>query len=77
MRLRRLLVVKEAVDLASLQGELPEALNDLPENAILASKRGPFDPMEKALHEAGDRLLQETEHLHPAWSMAKEYPLSP
>jgi Ca2+-transporting ATPase len=29
------------------------------------------------LHEAGDRLLQETEHLHPAWSMAKEYPLSP
>ena len=38
--------------------ELPEELHGLLEHAILASKRDPFDPMERALHEAGDRLDQ-------------------
>ena len=46
-------------DLATLSGQLPEELHDLLEYAILASKRDPFDPMERALHEAGDRLGQE------------------
>jgi len=57
--------------------DLPEAAHELIENAILASKRDPFDPMERALHTVGDRLLKQTEHLHPGWSLAKEYPLTP
>ena len=47
------------------------------EHAILASARDPFDPMERALHAAGDRLLGQTEHLHPDWSLIRAYPLSP
>jgi Ca2+-transporting ATPase len=77
MTLRRLSIADTSIDLPNLQGELPESLHDLLENAILASKRDPFDPMERALHEAGDRLLRNTEHLHPAWSLAREYPLTP
>ncbi|MFC1642790.1 cation-translocating P-type ATPase [Myxococcota bacterium] len=77
MTLRRLSIADNSVDLAALQGEIPEALHGLLENAILASKRDPFDPMERALHVAGDRLINDTEHLHPAWAMAKEYPLTP
>lgn len=77
MSLRKLRARGVEVDLARLEGELPEAVHTLLEEAILASKRDPFDPMERALHAAGDRLLRQTEHLHPAWTLAREYPLTP
>ena len=77
MTLRKLATAGgDAIDLAALDGALPEELHGLLENAILASKRDPFDPMERALHEAGDRLIKDTEHLHPGWSLLREYPLS-
>ncbi len=77
MTLRQLAVSESAVDLVNHQDGLPEELHSLLENAILASKRDPFDPMERALHEAGDRFIKDTEHLHPRWSLAHEYPLTP
>jgi Ca2+-transporting ATPase len=33
--------------------------------------------MERALHAAGGRWLEGSEHLHPDWSLAREYPLTP
>lgn len=77
MTLKRLDVEDLSQDLALLGSELPEQVHALMEYAILASKRDPFDPMERALHSAGERWLMETEHLHPDWSLAKEYPLAP
>lgn len=55
---------------------LPEHFHEIIEYAILASKKDPFDPMEKAFLELGDITLKNTEHLHEEWSMLKEYPLS-
>ena len=46
------------------------------EHAILASARDPFDPMERALHAVGDRVLAQTDHLHPNWTLTRMYPLS-
>lgn len=77
MTLRKLATAGSTIDLARLDGELPEELHSLLEHAILASKRDPFDPMERALHKAGDRLIKNTEHLHPAWTLVREYPLTP
>lgn len=77
MTLRKLAIGSSATDLGGLAAELPEELHSLLEHAILASKRDPFDPMERALHEAGDRLIKNTEHLHPSWSLEREYPLTP
>jgi Ca2+-transporting ATPase len=77
MTLRQVAGTGAVLDLSTLQGALPEDLHGLLENAILASKRDPFDPMERALHEAGDRWVKNTEHLHPGWSLTKEYPLTP
>src|SRR5215472_9388326 len=77
MTLRRLAGAGHSVDLAALRAPLPEEVHGILENAILASKPDPFDPMERALRAAGDRLLQGTEHLHPDWSLAREYPLTP
>jgi Ca2+-transporting ATPase len=57
-------------------GPLPEPWHELVEFGILASEREPFDPMERALHELGQRTLRGSEHLHQAWQLVHEYSLS-
>ncbi len=53
---------------------LPEKFHEVIEYGILASKKDPFDPMEKALSELGHKTLYNTEHLHN-WPLVEEYPL--
>ncbi len=57
--------------------ELPEPWHELVEFGILASEKEPFDPMERALHELGNRTLSGSEHLHGGWKIVHEYSLSP
>lgn len=56
--------------------KLPEPFHELLEFSILASQHDPFDPMEKAIRGAGDKLLANTEHLHDNWNLVQEYALS-
>lgn len=56
---------------------LPESAHALVEFAILATRRDPFDPMERAINALGLGNLVEAEHLHADWVMAREYPLAP
>ncbi len=77
MTLRRLWTKDLDCDLSTLSEELPEPVHNLLEYAILASQRDPFDPMERALIVAGDHHLKDTEHLHPDWSLKREYALTP
>jgi Ca2+-transporting ATPase len=58
-------------------GPLPEAIHEVLEYGILASQLDPFDPMEQAFHRLGQAALGGTEHLHSAWEMVREYPLTP
>ncbi|MGK5085307.1 cation-translocating P-type ATPase [Bdellovibrionota bacterium FG-1] len=62
---------------AQPQADLPEAFHALVEFGVLASRPAPFDPMEKAVHRVGEAYLARTEHLHPDWKIAREYPLTP
>ncbi|MFN8037141.1 MAG: cation-translocating P-type ATPase [Acidimicrobiia bacterium] len=55
---------------------LPEEFHVLAEFAVLASPIDPFDPMDRAFKELGDRYLADTEHLHRDWELVREYPLS-
>ncbi len=57
--------------------ELPERLHELVETSILASRPDPFDPMERAFSDLGDRFLRRTEHDHPEWVLRQLYPLQP
>jgi len=77
MTLRKLSIGGRTAVIGADVGDLSEEFHGLLENAILASKRDPFDPMELALQAAGDRLLMQTEHLHPDWALLREYPLTP
>jgi P-type Ca2+ transporter type 2C len=56
---------------------VPEEFHELMEFCILASQRKPFDPMDIAFQQFGERYLAESEHLHAEWVLAREYPLSP
>ena len=55
---------------------MPEIFHELVEFSILASQIDPFDPMEKAIRELGERYLAQTEHLHQNWTLVHEYPLA-
>ncbi|HEX8989078.1 MAG TPA: cation-translocating P-type ATPase [Rhodocyclaceae bacterium] len=57
--------------------DLPEGFHELLEYAVLASETTPHDPMEQAFHRLAREHLADTEHLHPDWSLAWEYELSP
>jgi P-type Ca2+ transporter type 2C len=54
----------------------PETFHSVLEFAVLASHRDPFDPMEIAIRESGLNLLAGTEHLHGAWQLVEDYPLT-
>ena len=56
---------------------LSETCHEVAEYAILACKKDPFDPMEKALLRLRDGEFGKTEHIHSAWTLVQEYPLSP
>jgi Ca2+-transporting ATPase len=58
------------------QKDLPEEFHEVVEYSILASPADPFDPMEKAMRDLGERTLANTEHLHASWTLQREYPLS-
>lgn len=77
MRVARLVGGGESFDVARLPTDpLPEAVHEVVEYSILASRRDPFDPMERAFKELGEEKLAGTEHLRPDWSLRREYPLS-
>lgn len=56
---------------------LTESCHEVAEYAILACKKDPFDPMEKALISLQDGEFGNTEHIHKDWNLVQEYPLSP
>lgn len=56
---------------------VPDICHELSEYAILACKKDPFDPMEKALLQLSEGDFGKTEHIHTGWDLIVEYPLSP
>ena len=58
------------------QGRLPQNFHALVRFAVLASETEPFDPMEKAFKEIGDRYLEQSARFAD-WTLAYEYSLTP
>lgn len=61
---------------ATLPATLAESFHETLEFSMLSSHRDPFDPMEKAIQQAGQAALAGTEHLHASWVLIEDYPLS-
>lgn len=56
--------------------KLAEKFHTTIEYGILASQKDPFDPIEKEIKTTGEKLLQNTDHIHHNWKLIREYPLS-
>ena len=54
---------------------LAEPWHGLLELAVLASRHDPVDAMELAIQRLARDALQHSDHLHPDWPLAREYPL--
>jgi P-type Ca2+ transporter type 2C len=76
MTVRRILASGQSHEVRADRQDLPEPFHETVEFAILASHRDPFDPMEKAFKQLGERYLAQSEHLHDDWTLVREYPLS-
>jgi len=77
MTVSRMTANGESFDLEALASAgLPESMHETVEYSILASRRDPFDPMERAFKALGEGQLAGTEHLHDDWLMLREYPLT-
>jgi Ca2+-transporting ATPase len=76
MQIQKLFSRDHWLDLRHHKAELPEEFHELLEYGILASRSEPFDPMEKAIQQSSVEYLSNTEHLHPDWSLLREYPLT-
>ena len=75
MAVQKLFAAGEFLDITGTTAVIEERFHKLLEYSILASKRNPFDPMEIAFQEFGNRYLNDTEHLHQL-QLVREYPLS-
>jgi Ca2+-transporting ATPase len=77
MTVSRLAADGDAFDVARLPHDpLPETFHLTVEYAVLASRIDPFDPMEVAFKRLAEEKLAGTEHLHPGWTLLREYPLT-
>jgi Ca2+-transporting ATPase len=77
MRVAALFSDGVSLTLDSATTQLPEPVHALLEFAVLASAPDSADPMDQALRRLGARVLEGTEHLHPAWTLAHEYGMTP
>ncbi|MBI3581297.1 MAG: cation-translocating P-type ATPase [Nitrospinae bacterium] len=77
MTVARLYADGEFFDVEKRAGAgLPEKFHELVEYGVLAGKKEPFDPMEKAFLQLGGTRLEGTPHLHERRVLVREYPIS-
>ena len=78
MTVRRLILDDDAFDLIINDGKsLPEHFHELLEYGLLAAEQNAFDPIDRAFNNAAVALLSGSDHIHPNWTLTRQYPLSP
>jgi Ca2+-transporting ATPase len=77
MRLALVQTFDAHYDLRSGDVQLSAAAREVMESALAASERDPFDPMERALHEAARRLIPDTVAKLDDMALVHEYDLTP
>lgn len=78
MVIRKLFANGEILETTKLPpAPLPESFQQVIQYGLLASQATPFDPMEKALNNLGQSVLNSTKQLHQDLKLLREYPLTP
>ncbi|MCW3996001.1 MAG: cation-translocating P-type ATPase [Candidatus Bathyarchaeota archaeon] len=77
MSVARLCADNKMYDIGSALKNPPDCCHELVEFSVLACKKDPFDPMEKAITNFVEGEFVQTEHIHGDWQLIQEYQLSP
>ncbi len=77
MTLRMVTTEAAAIEVDEGLRTVSNGLDAVLQSAVLASRLNPFDPMERALQAARDRLLPGAKDAHRDWVVVREYPLTP
>jgi len=56
--------------------KIPDDFHEVIEYSILSSQKEPFDPMERAFKDVGEKYLTESKNIHNDWPLLQQYPLS-
>ena len=76
MSVSRLCTDSKMYEIDSTLKNPPDCCHQLVEFSVLACKKDPFDPMEKAVTNFAEGEFAKTEHIHSDWQLIQEYPLS-
>jgi Ca2+-transporting ATPase len=76
MSVTKLCTDNQMFDIDSALKSPPECCHELVEFSVLACKKDPSDPMEKAITTFVEGEFAKTEHIHGDWQLIREYPLS-
>jgi Ca2+-transporting ATPase len=76
MSVAKLCADNKMYDIDSALKNPPDCCHELVEFSVLACKKDPFDPMEKAIKNFVEGEFAQTEHVHGDWQLIQEYPLS-
>jgi Ca2+-transporting ATPase len=76
MSVSKLCTNNQMYDIDSALKNPPDCCHELVEFSVLACKKDPFDPMEKAITNFVEGDFAKTEHVHGDWQLIQEYPLS-
>ncbi len=76
MSVSKLCTDNKTYDIDSALKNPPDCCHELVEFSVLACKKDPFDPMEKAITNFVEGEFAKTEHVHGDWQLIQEYPLS-
>lgn len=76
MMLKSLWIKGNIFNLQNKKEKINKEYQKLVEYGLLASPPNPFDPMEKAIQNSAQKVLEKDEFIHDGWILQKEYPLS-
>lgn len=76
MTVTRIMIANQSIIIDDMTNEQRASIQELLDIAVLASKPDPFDPMERAIHIAGEKASPAFKELHKNWTLVREYPLT-
>lgn len=77
MTVSKIFTAKKDYTITNSKSEvIPDEFHEVIEYSILSSQKEPFDPMEKAFKDVGNKYLTKSNLINNNWHLEKQYPLS-
>ncbi len=76
LKATKIFAADEYYEIVDDNSHIPEKFHNLLEFSTLACRKNPFDPIELAMRDLGEKTLKKTARMHQDWIMVREYPIT-